>query len=329
MNKKTMIISLSLVVIAVLGIFIYHYMTRVEVREVDLSVQEAKISEYANHNAFVTAEQLKAMLDDTSLDVVAIGTMDARGGVIPGSFQVWRPDYSGTDVYEFGGMANSKEEMEQLFSQFGVTPETTIVTYAAQDQHDSARLFWQAKMLGHEDVRLLDGGINVWIGAGYETGNPLTIGDRPETNYEAPNFNESGFNAKLDVVTDAVDNDDYIILDTRSESEEDGSTTLSGAFGPGKIKGSVFIEYSKATTEEGTIKPRAELEELYRDVVSSDKQVIAYCQSGVRSSYTWLILTEVLGYENALNYDGSWIEWSYEVYEKDNDKITQLTENNN
>ncbi|OIJ17439.1 hypothetical protein BKP37_02760 [Anaerobacillus alkalilacustris] len=329
MNKKTKIISLSLVVIAVLGIFIYQYMTRIEVREVDFSVQEAKISEYANPNAFVTAEQLKTMLDDTSKDVVVIGTMDARGGAIPGSFQVWRPDYSGTDVYAFGGMANTKEEMERLFSQLGITPETTIVTYAANDQHDSARVFWQAKMLGHEDVRLLDGGINVWIGAGYETGDPLNIGDRPETNYEAPDFNEAGFNATLDVVAGAVNNDDYIILDTRSESEEDGSRTLSGAFGPGKIKGSLFIEYSKATTEEGTIKPRAELEELYADVLASEKTAISYCQSGVRSAYTWLILTEVLGYEDALNYDGSWIEWSYEVYENENDEIIQLTENTN
>ncbi len=317
----------SALAVAIIGIFVYFSLTGIDAQEVDLSVQQEKINEYANPDVFITAEALNELMEDEAEDVVVIGTMDERGGAIPGSFEVWRPDYSGTDAYPYGGMANSKEELEALLRSFGVTEDTTLVTYAANDQHDSARLFWQFKMLGHEDVRLLDGGINVWIGAGFETGDALALGDRPETDYEAPDFNEEAFNASLDTVISAVDNNDFLVLDTRGQDEEDGSTTLSGAEGPGKIKGAMFLEYSDATAEDGTIKSVDELEEIYADVIDGDETVISYCQSGVRSAYTWLVLTHALGYEDALNYDGSWIEWSYEAYVDANQDVIDRTEN--
>ncbi|PYZ91672.1 sulfurtransferase [Salipaludibacillus keqinensis] len=327
MGKKLKMISFSSLAVLILGIIVYFSVTGIDAQEVDLSVQQEKINEYANPEVFITAESLHQLMEDDAKDVVVIGTMDERGGAIPGSFEVWRPNYSGTDAYPYGGMANSIEEMEALLGSFGVKEDTTIVTYAANDQHDSARLFWQLEMLGHEDVRLLDGGINVWIGAGYETSDPEEIGIRPETAYEAPDFNEEAFNASLETVKEAVDNERYLILDTRAKDEEEGSTTLSGAEGPGKIKGSTFIEYSEATAEDGTIKPLDELEEIYGDVLSKDQTVISYCQSGVRSAYTWLVLTHAMGHEEALNYDGSWIEWSYGVYQDEDSDMIEKTEN--
>jgi thiosulfate/3-mercaptopyruvate sulfurtransferase len=328
MNKKLML-SLMSIVLIVVGFLVYKELTGIKVASVDTSIQQQKIMNYANPEAVITAEALHALLEDKTQDVVVIGTMNSADQVIPGSFAVWRPDYSGTDLYPYGGMANTKEELEALLSSFGVNTDTTIVTYAANDQHDSARIFWQFKMLGHDDVRLLDGGINVWIGNGFETGEQAKIGDRPQTDYKAPNYNAAAFTANLETVMNAVDNEDFIILDTRAKDEEDGSKTLNGAFGPGKIKGSTFIEYSQATTENGTLKPREELEELYKEVLAADKEVIAYCQSGVRSAYTWFVFTQILGYDNVLNYDGSWIEWSYEAYEQENPEVVKLTENGN
>lgn len=326
MNKK-LIVSLSIIAMFLIGFIVYQSITGIEVREVNLSEQQLKINEYANPDSLITAEALKELLADESKDVVVIGTMKEADKAIPGSYVVWRPDYSGTKAFDYGGMANTKEEMETLLSNFGVKEDTTIVTYAANDQHDSARLFWQLKLLGHKDVRLLDGGINVWIGLGYETTEPMAIGDRPKTEYKAPNYDPQKFNASIDVVANAIDNTDYVIIDTRAEDEEKGAKTLNGAFGPGKIKGSVWIEYSKATKENGTFKPLEELEALYKNEIASNKEIIAYCQSGVRSAYTWFVFTQILGYEEVLNYDGSWIEWSYNAYELKNEEIIAQTEN--
>jgi thiosulfate/3-mercaptopyruvate sulfurtransferase len=63
-------------------------------------------------------------------------------------------------------------------------------------------------------------------------------------------------------------------------------------------------------TEEGTFKSPDELRELYRSKgITPDKDVIAYCRIGERSSHTWFVLHELLGFERVRNYDGSWTEW--------------------
>ncbi|SES07930.1 thiosulfate/3-mercaptopyruvate sulfurtransferase [Salisediminibacterium halotolerans] len=325
MGKAMKISGLSAAGLALVGGAVYFSMTGIDAEEVDMNAQEEKISEYANPDAFVSPRQLQDMMDSDE-DVVVIGTMDERGGAIPGSFEVWRPDYSGTDAYEYDGMANSKEEVEELMSSFGVTEDTTVVTYAANAQHDSARLFWQLEMLGHEDVRFLDGGINAWKGAGFDTGDPLEAGDVEETNYAAPDFNEEGFNADLDHMLAAAA-DDSVIIDTRDPEEEEGSTTVTGAFGPGKIAGAEYINWTEAVAEDGTAVTADELEDLYGTYTDSGETIIPYCQSGVRSSYTWLLLTHGMGYDNALNYDGSWIEWSYQAYEQGDENVINLTEN--
>ncbi|WP_185806990.1 sulfurtransferase [Bacillus salinus] len=327
MNKKAMISIATVLVLAIAGFFVYKSMTAVKVADVNLTEQQQKISEYKHPESIITPEELNALLVDGKEDIVVIGTMKSADQVIDGSYVVWRDNYSGTDAFPYGGMINTKEELEAMLSEFGVNQDTTIVTYAANDQHDSARLFWTFKVLGHENVRLLDGGMNAWLGAGFEAGAVAKAGDRPATEYKAADYNVAKYDASLDMVKQAVGNDDYIILDTRSESEETGADTKKGAFGPGKIKGATFLEYKIATKENGTFKTKAELEEIYKDVLSSDKEVIAYCQSGVRSAYTWFVLTQILGYEDVLNYDGSWIEWSYYGYDQKDASVKDLTEN--
>jgi thiosulfate/3-mercaptopyruvate sulfurtransferase len=67
---------------------------------------------------------------------------------------------------------------------------------------------------------------------------------------------------------------------------------------------------AQATRPDGTLKPRRELQDLYvgRNV-TPDKQVITYCRIGERSAHTWFALTQLLGYPDVRNCDGSWTEW--------------------
>lgn len=318
MNKKVIAI-IAVLAIAVFGFIGYRAMFGAEEVIVDSSAQGAKISEYAHPESFITPLQLKDLMDNDK-GVVVIGALNPTKGDTPisGSFTMWRSDYSAQeDAYPFGGMRNSTEEMEAILSSYGATTDTTIVVYAANSHHDAARLWWQVKLLGHEDVRYLDGGLNAWLGAEYPVGdaNPSVTA----SNYKAPNPTNAPL-ATMDDVVAALNNG--TVIDTRTTDEETGASTKGGAYGPGKIGDSLFIEWKKAVGEDTTLLPLSELKALYGDI--ADESVVAYCQSGVRSAHTYLVLTQALGYENVKNYDGSWIEWSYEYYENGNMDLPTL-----
>ncbi len=309
--------------------------------EIDESAQGKKISEYSKPKAIISAEQLKSMKDDKNKDLVVIGILDSSKAIIPGnlagkpiegSYTVWRPDYSGagskeTLSEEVGGFRKSKENMEELLSKAGATDKSTIVVYAADAHHDAARLYWQIKLLGHKDVRVLDGGANAWAAANYPTGEPKKLVDEAKkTDYKAESYDVAKYDKTTEEVIDALKNpDEWVVIDTRSTDEYDGKKTGSskGAFGTGRIKGTVPIPWTKAVNEsDTTFKSLEELKAIYGDTIK-DKKVIIFCQSGVRSAHSSLVLKELLGAKEVYNYDGSWIEWSYAASEASNDKVSK------
>jgi thiosulfate/3-mercaptopyruvate sulfurtransferase len=76
------------------------------------------------------------------------------------------------------------------------------------------------------------------------------------------------------------------------------------------IPGAASIPWAQTVREDGTFKSRDELANLYEAKgITSDKDVIAYCRIGERSSHSWFVLHELLGYKRVRNYDGSWTEY--------------------
>ena len=308
--KKTTLAAAVLAGVALIGYPVYRSVVGVDAVQVDASEQSLKIAEYANLNAFITPDSLKKLMDGNN-NVIVIGALNPshRNAPIHGSYTVWREDYS-DNFHTYGGMRAEHDELEKMLGEFGATTDSTIVVYAANDHHDAARLMWQIQMLGHEDVRYLDGGLNAWAGANLPTGNanPAT---KP-TLYEGSLPDESHL-ATYEMVVKAITEPDWVILDTRGLNEHDGSTTLSGAAGPGTIPGSVHVEWSQAKNDDTTLKSIEELKAIYGELIEG-KKVIAYCQSGVRSAHTTMVLKDILGAEKVYNYDGSWIEWSEAHY---------------
>jgi len=316
MKNNKLLIGLLVLVLIIAGGYVgyrqYFGATKVVVDE---SAQGKKIAAYHNPEVFITPYQLNKLMT-TDEDVLVIGVLNPTNADTPiaGSFSCWRGSYSAKDgVYEFGGMACTVSEMEDNLSKYGAKQDTVIVIYAAGQHHDATRLWWQIKNLGHKDVRVLDGGLNAWLGAGYATS--ATEPTRPATTYKASNPSSANL-ASLDDVIAALDDPNTVIIDTRGPKEESGEETLKGAFGPGKIEGAVHINWTSAVNEDTTLKTKEELEAIYGSL--RGKNIITYCQSGVRSAHTLVVLTEILGFENVKNYDGSWLEYSYEVYEKKN-----------
>lgn len=320
MKKSTIALGVLAAVTAV-GYSAYNTLFSAKSVTVDAAAQEQKFTQYAHPEHFISAHQLKSMMD-SGKDVVVIGALNPikPDSPILGSYALWRNDYSAANGhYDFDGMSNSIEEMETILGSFGATADSTIVVYAAGSHHDAGRLYWQIHNLGHQDVRYLDGGLNVWKGAGYPTGSANQSVTAVE--YKAPNpRQDNNALATLDMVITAQNNPDWVILDTRGNDEFNGKVSISGAYGPGTIPSSVHIDWTKALNEDTTLKSAQELQALYGNIIKG-KKVIAYCQSGVRSAHTTMILTEVLGATDVYNYDGSWIEYSHAHYEQKNPEV--------
>jgi thiosulfate/3-mercaptopyruvate sulfurtransferase len=111
-----------------------------------------------------------------------------------------------------------------------------------------------------------------------------------------------------------------VLVDVRSPQEYTGERThmpdypQEGTLRGGHIPTAVNIPWARAVNEDSTFKSADELRELYAaQGVTPDKEVIAYCRIGERSSHTWFVLTYLLGYPKVRNYDGSWTEWGNSV----------------
>ncbi len=207
----------------------------------------------------------------------------------------------------------SKADFEKLASRYGISNDTTVLLYGDRNNWYAAYTFWLFKLYGHKDVRLINGGRAKWEAEG----RPYTQ-DVPEfapTTYHAQEADLS-IRAFRNQVEALLGKPGYALVDVRSPDEYTGKVIhmvnypQEGATRGGHIPGAKSIPWAKAAREDGTFKSAAELRELYgNEGVTPDKEVVAYCRIGERSSHTWFVLTQLLGYPNVRNYDGSWTEW--------------------
>ncbi len=207
----------------------------------------------------------------------------------------------------------SKTDFEKLASRYGITNDTTVVFYGDKNNWYAAYSFWLFKLYGHKDARLMNGGRAKWEAEG----RPYTK-DVPEfkaTTYHAQDANLS-IRAFRHQVEELLGKPGYALVDVRSPDEYTGKLLhmvnypQEGATRGGHIPGAKNIPWARAAREDGTFKSAEELRQLYSsEGVTPDKQVVAYCRIGERSAHTWFVLTQLLGYSNVRNYDGSWTEW--------------------
>jgi thiosulfate/3-mercaptopyruvate sulfurtransferase len=206
----------------------------------------------------------------------------------------------------------SKEQLESLLSAAGITPETTVIIYGDSNNWFAAWAFWQLKIYGHQDVRLLNGGRKKWL----SDGGDLTqdIPSYPRTEYKAKNADLS-LRAFLPSVQEAVKSGNVTMIDVRSPQEFSGEILAPAGLPEtcqrgGHIPGAHNVPWGKACNEDGTFKSLDELKALYgAEGISNGRAAIAYCRIGERSSHTWFVLKYLLGVNDVKNYDGSWTEW--------------------
>ena len=206
----------------------------------------------------------------------------------------------------------TREEFEQLLSESGISNDHMVILYGDNNNWFAAYAFWLFSIYGHEKLYLMDGGRKKWV----SEGRPLTteVPQYPHTQYRAkePNVSLRAYSAQI---MQAINNPQVALVDVRSPQEFTGEVIAppgmtETAQRGGHIPGAVNIPWAQAVNEDGTFKTVDELRALYASKgVTPDKEVIAYCRIGERSSHTWFVLRHLLGYPHVRNYDGSWTEW--------------------
>ncbi len=211
----------------------------------------------------------------------------------------------------------SKEALEQLLSDSGVSPDTNVVLYGDNNNWFAAYAYWALKYYGHDKVQLVDGGRVKWE----KEGRPYTT-DEPQVDKSQFHFHGSPreeLRAYKDHVLSKIGKAG--LVDVRSPKEYSGELLApenlpqEGAQRGGHIPTAASIPWATAVNaEDGTFKSNDELKEIYGGKgITPDREVIAYCRIGERSAHTWFVLHELLGYPDVRNYDGSWTEWGSSI----------------
>lgn len=229
-------------------------------------------------------------------------------GHIPGAIKLdWTKDLQDQVRRDF----LNKSQFEALLSSRGVGNDDLVVLYGGNNNWFAAYAYWYFKLYGHKNVKLMDGGRKKWELDARELTKEVPT--RAETTYVATEQDKS-LRAFRDEVVEAIGVQN--LVDVRSPDEFAGRL-LAPAHLPqeqsqraGHIPTSLNVPWSKNANDDGTFKSDDELRKLYEEVgIDDSKDTIALCRIGERSSITWFVLQELLGFKNVKNYDGSWTEY--------------------
>jgi thiosulfate/3-mercaptopyruvate sulfurtransferase len=208
----------------------------------------------------------------------------------------------------------SRDDLQALLRAAGVNDDTLIVFYGDNHNWFAAWAYWQLRYHGIANVRLLDGGRAKLEASGL----PLTaeVPVPAAGGITVPEGTREEIRAYRDAVVAGIGRPDRALIDVRSAAEFSGELSApaglpqEAAQRRGHVPGAANIVWSNAVAEDGTFKPLDQLRELYgAHGVTPDREIVTYCRIGERSSHTWFVLSELLGYPNVRNYDGSWTEY--------------------
>jgi thiosulfate/3-mercaptopyruvate sulfurtransferase len=265
--------------------------------------------EYANPASLVSTQWVADHLNDPNVRLIEVDvdTSAYDQGHVQGAVGVNWTTQLGDPIRRD---IPSGEAWAKLLSDAGVTPDTRVIFYGDNNNWFAAFAYWVSKLYGHQNAALMNGGRKKW-----ELENRPFTTDKPQntaTSYPTrqPDLTYRAF------LRDVLDRPAATALvDVRSPAEFNGEVIAppgmtETAQRAGHVPGAANIPWAQAANEDGTFKSPDELRQLYANKgITSEKDVIAYCRIGERSSHTWFVLKELLGFNNVKNYDGSWTEY--------------------
>ena len=274
------------------------------------ALQAEQYKGFPRGQALITAAEVRSMLDEPGSDLIVLAAVKHAAWLlehIPGAYHTPRKAYT-----DQAGMAVDRERFQDFARGLGIDNDSTVVVY--DQRYDATRLWWLFHLYGKTDVRVLDGGLDAWMDAGYNVERGLGRSARKTGNFVAAPV-LSGWTAYLADVDQSNSDATTHVWDARDPAEWDGTTSVGDA-PAGRITGTQFIGWRdfRKTAEGRPSEFRAanEISALLTQAnLNPEHDHIFYCHSGVRAA-TPLFALYLMGFpiEKLHLYDGSWIEWS-------------------
>ncbi len=249
----------------------------------------------------VTGDWLAAHLDDPAVRIVYTRKGDAYNlSHIAGAV-----GQKGSPFLREESAIIGPGKFADLMSRLGVGDDTTVIAYDDGNNLFAARLWWVLIYYGHRRVKVLNGGWDLWVAEGRPVDTATVT--PPPAHFNSHRKDE--WIADSQYVRASIGNPERLILDVRGDSEWTGANPMGTKRG-GHIPSAVHIEWTK-TIEPDTkrFRPPPVLRAMFEKLgATSEKEMIAYCQGGIRAAHTVFAL-RLAGFDKVRNYDGSWAEW--------------------
>ena len=269
-------------------------------------------AQYAHPDSLVDTQWVADHLGQAGIALaeVDVDTSAYDSGHIEGSLGWnWQTDLQNTVTRDL----LTSDEVADLLGSSGISNDTTIILYGDNNNWFAAWAFWFLRMYGHQNVKLMNGGRAKWVAEGRPT---TTDAPSPSAVSYSASAADTSLRALRDTVLAAASAGGTQLVDVRSPAEYSGEVIApenmpqEGAQRSGHIPGAASIPWLTTINDDGTFKSADELGDIYGPKgIDGGTDVITYCRIGERSAHTWFALTQLLGFDNVSNYDGSWTEY--------------------
>jgi len=248
-------------------------------------------------SALITATELKDLLQKSHVKV-----LDASYNLPPSSMGIpGARDFNIDDVADPVAPYAHTVPTEEIFAAkvraLGIGNDDLVVVYDRGGIAMAAsRAWWMFRLFGHDNVKILNGGLPAWTKAGYAAGEKAA--DAPAPTIFTTKFKPELLKS-LDQIAGNLLRKDFTVIDARD----------SKRFETGHIPNALSLPYASLVSADGALKPQAELEKAFKGTSADlQKNIACSCGSGVTACVVALALHE-LGHKDAAVYDGSWTEW--------------------
>ena len=262
---------------------------------------------YDDSSRLVSTEWLENELNNENVIIIDVRKKEQYdAGHIPGAYHMTPGEVFQQEINGVKGMLPPASHIEKNLSIVGATPESTIVLYDGNSNLWSSRGLWALDVYGHENTKLLDGVWGKWESEEKEIST--SVPEEKSSNYKFKSSPNNSIIAGIDEIIESIEDPSKIVCDTRSPEEYSGKDVRAER--GGHIPNSKNVNWVMGVNDSGEFKSADELKDLYDGAGITDGETIyTLCQTAVRATHTWFILTDLLGEANVKVYDGSWTEW--------------------
>ena len=246
----------------------------------------------------ISAKEAIALIGgDNVILVDARSSMDYKKEHLSNAVNISRADIVVNTPYP--NMLCSPEQLEKVMGGKGISNTSTVVIYDSNKNMDSARLWWTLKIYGHDNVKVVSGGLDALVKAGIAVSNAV-----PAINTGVFKASElrSGMLALRKEIKDQINTPDMntVIIDTRSLEE----------YNEGTIPGSILLDYIGNNFADQTYRHASQIQIRYlEEDIDYNDTIIMFCKTSIRGAQTYLALYNA-GCRNLKLYDGAWVEWA-------------------